>query len=336
MSGRGPKCTCCSDTIGSKRLFKIKSKAKTIKLPKKVKDTRPLALQKTKAHTAACARGVYTITFGDVAENGIGMEQIGQIHDRGLSIEELFEAQRRFDDIGLQTEWIDLTKALGDNELKYLRGEGKPIAIKKKSQLPETMGEVQAGVLIVRNGVGAFVEDKDGKTAADRLKEEQQQIKYDTRKRNRYKNVVRSIGRHNVCFDDFDQELHPEEGKGTVVDFNRLPLLSQIREGLPEYIPELKNIKLKAEGNYYYNKQCGIGWHGDTERRIVIAVRLGESMDINYNWWYGRQRVGKRVSMILNHGDMYFMSDKAAGTDWLSPSKLTLRHCAGAFDKRDF
>jgi len=296
----------------------------------------PLALNKTSAAAKACAKGVYTITFGDVAENGIGMEQLGQMYGRGLTVQELQDAQSKFDALGLVTELIDLTQAVTDEDLDYLRSDaGKPKAIKKKSLLPKSMSEVEvdAALLIVRNGVSAFIEDD----AVDLLKEEQQQINYDARKLNQYKKEVNSIARHNVCFDDFDQDMNLSQGQGTVVDFSHLPLLSKIRNGLKYYIPALDDIELKAEGNYFYNRsQCGIGWHGDKERRIVIAVRLGESMDINYQWWYGHTQVGTRVNAILNHGDIYFMSDKAVGYDTGSPSKLTLRHCAGHFTNRDF
>ena len=40
---------------------------------------------------------------------------------------------------------------------------------------------------------------------------------------------------------------------------------------------------LEVEGNYYYNtKKCGIGFHGDSERKKVIACSLGESRPIHW------------------------------------------------------
>jgi alkylated DNA repair dioxygenase AlkB len=329
------KCTCCADTTAViSTVVKLKPSLRKLPLKQTKRHSTPLALDKTAAAIKTCAKGVYTITFGDVAENGIGMEQLGQMYGRGLTVQELVDAQAMFDKLGLVTELVDLTQAVTDEDLDHLRSdEGKPKAIKKKSFLPKSMTEVEAALLIVRNGVSAFIKDD----AANLLKEEQQQIAYDTRKLNQYKKEVNSIARHNVCFDDFDQDINLSQGQGTVVDFSHLPLLSKIRNGLKDYIPTLADIELKAEGNYYYNRsQCGIGWHGDKERRIVIAVRLGESMDINYQWWYGHTQAGKRVNVILNHGDIYFMSDKAVGYDTGSPSKLTLRHCAGHFTNRDF
>lgn len=40
--------------------------------------------------------------------------------------------------------------------------------------------------------------------------------------------------------------------------------------------------------------------------------------------------IGKRAEIILQHGDMYVMSEKAVGTDWQRPSKIELRHAAGS------
>ena len=40
--------------------------------------------------------------------------------------------------------------------------------------------------------------------------------------------------------------------------------------------------------------------------------------------------IGKRAEIMLEHGDMYVMSEKAVGTDWKNPSIPTLRHAAGS------
>ena len=39
--------------------------------------------------------------------------------------------------------------------------------------------------------------------------------------------------------------------------------------------------------------------------------------------------VGKRVKLSLEHGDMYIMSEKASGYDYMKRSVYTLRHAAG-------
>jgi hypothetical protein len=76
--------------------------------------------------------------------------------------------------------------------------------------------------------------------------------------------------------------------------------------------------------------QCGIGWHGDTERRIVVGLRLGAAMDLRYQWFREGAPVGTTTVVQLQSGDLYVMSDLAVGWNWRTRKGLTLRHCAGA------
>ena len=86
-----------------------------------------------------------------------------------------------------------------------------------------------------------------------------------------------------------------------------------------------------AHGSYYFDlKSCGIGWHGDTERRKVVAIRLGESMSMKWCWFHECMPVSTPVCLQLAHGDVYIMSEKSVGQDWRSKSHVTLRHSAGA------
>lgn len=102
-----------------------------------------------------------------------------------------------------------------------------------------------------------------------------------------------------------------------------------LRQRIATFLPE-KCSDLVCEGNYYYDvKKCGIGFHGDAERRKVIGVRLGESIPLHFQWFYKNKVVGKRMEFALNDGDMYIMSDKAVGFDWKNYNILTLRHAAG-------
>jgi len=87
---------------------------------------------------------------------------------------------------------------------------------------------------------------------------------------------------------------------------------------------------LKGEANYYYDvDNCGIGYHGDAERRKVVAFRMGETMPIHFQWYQKSLPVGENVKIMLEDGDMYIMSDKAVGTDWMKKKEGTLRHAAG-------
>lgn len=294
-----------------------------IKVQRPLLNVKPKALIKSTEDIKKSAKGVYTITFGDVAENGTGMERIGSLHSRGISVIELKDTALKFEELGFSTELVDLTKVMDD---KLFNDQLQQLIKSRGKKVPERN---EAAILIVRNGVNALLgNDK----AADLLKEEQQHISYDTMKI-MYGRQVNSKARHNVCFDNYDQDIDLDHMKGTVVDFKHLPHLSKFKGELGDFIPLLKEVNLRAEGNYYYQSSCGIGKHGDKERRIVAAIRLGESMGLNYYWYFWHKQVGPEINLVLNHGDIYIMSDKAVGFDSGSPSKLTLRHSAGVFKR---
>lgn len=68
---------------------------------------------------------------------------------------------------------------------------------------------------------------------------------------------------------------------------------------------------------------------GDKERRIVVGLRIGATIPLHYQWFLRFKPIGERQVLTLNHGDLYFMSEKATGNDWLKSSIYTLRHAAG-------
>ena len=57
-----------------------------------------------------------------------------------------------------------------------------------------------------------------------------------------------------------------------------------------------------------------------------MGVRLGGSGNLSYVWCENGEEVSKRIEIKLNSGDIYIMSEKSVGNDWLSRKKLTLRH----------
>ena len=94
-------------------------------------------------------------------------------------------------------------------------------------------------------------------------------------------------------------------------------------------------MDLRGEGNYYYDpRNTGIGFHGDAERRKVFGIRLAEdgtvTPPLHFQWFRKSNPIGDRIIIPLNAGDMYVMSEKAVGTDWLKKNTYTLRHATGA------
>ena len=97
---------------------------------------------------------------------------------------------------------------------------------------------------------------------------------------------------------------------------------------LPVYLENSDD--LYAEGNLYYDNTCGIGWHGDSERRKVVAIKLGDVKPLYFQWHLRGHKIGKLCKIDLEHGDLYIMSEKAVGTDWKKRNETTLRHSTGA------
>ena len=244
----------------------------------------------------------FTLTFGDVAENHVGNQQLGEMSERGFSVGDLAAARARFEAKGVTCDWIDF------NEVRTDTNPREP-----------------AVMLIIRGGLNAFLRQDD----ADGFFLEQWMLEKDARVK-MYGRVVNKHARHNLCFDENDQAPDYENGKGTVVAFERVPLLNEVRHALPEWLGESAR-GLKAEGNYYFDiEKCGIGWHGDGERRKVVGVRVGETMSFHARWYHQSEIVSPTVKVRLAHGDVYILSEKAVGTDWKSRKAWTLRHAAGS------
>ena len=246
---------------------------------------------------------IVTITFGDVAENGPGMEQLGDISAKGFTLQDLRFARDIFKEGGYKTRLVNLRKYLPESEYD---------------------NATPAQILVVKKGVEMLLDGNN----ADELLSEQLGLDWDTRVKMRGR-VVNKHARHNLCYADYNQEPDYENGQGRVVSFEELPILQKLRDNMATILPK-KGENLVAEGNKYHNPRvCGIGFHGDGERRKVVAVRLGGDMCLEYQWFQNSKPVGDRFSTILQHGDLYIMSAKAVGTDWKKRRIFTLRHAAG-------
>jgi len=247
-------------------------------------------------------KNTITITYGDQAENHAGMQKIGKIAKNGLSVDDLKKAKEKFENIGCECKLINL-----DN---YININVDP-----------------ASILIITDGVNKLL----GNESADNMFFEQNKLNTD-KKAFMYGRVVNKHVRHNLCFGNIKQEPDYCNKKGRIICWNDVPITKKLREKIFEYFEE-KTKNLTAEGNYYYDiNKCYIGYHGDSERKIVIAARLGASFPLYYRWFYDNKPVSETIKFNINHGDIYVMSEKATGNDWKKRNLYTLRHAAG-FEK---
>ena len=239
-----------------------------------------------------------TLTFCDSGENHVGMKMLGKKVDEGegYSLEDLERIRAFFEQNGVECELHNLKRDETDD----------------------------AFVLIMREGAKMLAN-------LDKLKTELTDFEWDRKyfdtRRNR---VLNKHARANVCFSDESEEPDYENKKGRIVGWDAVPEVAKIREMLMNIIGEKAN-GMVCEGNRYFDlKKCGIGFHGDAERRQVIGVRLGESMRMQWCWFKQSLAHGDKFEFVFNDGDMYVMSEKAVGADWKRRNIWTLRHAAGA------
>jgi hypothetical protein len=242
-----------------------------------------------------------TLTFGDQAENNVGMQKIGELAEVGFSYKDLKKARKFFEDKGY-----------------------KCIIKRLHKKLPATEKDFEkAYLLIIRKGVRALIDEGE-----NGLWKEQVKLDVDKKVWMRGR-VVNKIARWNLCFDEKAQKPDYDKKKGRLIAYDDVPLTKKIRMRLNEVLGD-KGKELMCEGNYYYDtSKCGIGYHGDSERRKVVGIRLGAPMVLRYYWYKKSKRIGEKMNVVLNDGDMYIMSEKAVGTDWKRSSICTLRHGAG-------
>ena len=238
-----------------------------------------------------------SLTFGDAGENHVGNQMIGKFGEEGdgFTCEELCELCDKCDG-----EFHDF----GNN----------------------------AGIAIFRN---LLDDEMQMKMLSEMNSFEWDQKFYDIRR----KRVLNKHARTNVTFlEGESQEPIYEEGKGRIVNSESLSLFTEFRgyimRRFSDVLDSVKSKKkfenLVCEGNNYYdNRKCGIGFHGDGERRRVIALRLGASMPMKWQWFQNSAPQGDAFEFVFNGGDLYIMSEKAVGTDWKKKKIMTLRHSAG-------
>ena len=244
----------------------------------------------------------YTVTFGDRAENNAGMQMIGTAAAHGVTVASLHQIAQSLTGKGMACKVVSLAPLLQDH-----------------TEIPD------AAILVMPGGVNALLADP---TAQATLLAELQSMPKDTTTKS-YGKVRNKHARHNNTMGDFRQEPDIANGKGTVVQLSEYPTTDKLR-GI---VSGMVDAPLVGELNHYFDSTtCGIGFNGDSERKLVVGVRVGpgaDGMPLKFQWYKDGAPVGQEARIELNAGDIYIMSEKAVGFDWKKKKILTLRHAAG-------
>jgi hypothetical protein len=275
-----------------------------------------------------------SLTMAPGGENHRGNQLIGRMPIKGEGF--------KYSDIDIMGEKI--RKSMGDNvEVLNLNNLSGVEVINGLNN------EDQARVLILRNWAS--------KDKTEQIYKECVEDKWDSKylDPNKYRTeikdgkevkvrgrVMNKLARTNLCYvAGMSQEPEYIEGKGTIVDLNTKSTLnsevSRLRTTLQTALVEGgsdSKVEINVvEGNRYYDlKKTGIGFHGDTERVVVICLTIGGGggYPMRFQWFKDGMPIGNSIDLALNDGDVYIMSEKSVGADWKLRSKYTLRHSAGA------
>ena len=252
-------------------------------------------------------KSTISITFCDQGENHVGMQKIGQLASNGYSESDMLKMKQIFESI-----------------------DGSIVEYHRLDQLIDDASDAPyASILIVRNALALMNQDDP-----NLMNNELKALMWD-QKAKMYGRVVNKHARYNLCVAEIDSDQEPDydSGKGRIYRWSNplIQRLSKFHQSLKQLIND-DSINV-AELNYYHDvTKCGIGYHGDSERKRVICLRLGETMPLKYRWYLQNKPTTFEKQFIINGGDLYVMSEKAVGFDWKKRSasnKWTLRHAAG-------
>lgn len=272
---------------------------------------------------------VITYTWCECGENHTGNQQIGQIADvgDGYNLDDLKNAQKYAKD-----NYNCKTKIYNLNKLGFVDDKGKQLIIKNNNG--DIVKPPKAHFLIIKDFINVILK-KNGYTHNDLIKEVLKN-KWDSKYFDvRRQKVLNKHARKNNVISTFSQKADYLQGKGSVHSFQKMPIMNILRDEFNNLGDKFKNFPC-SEGNLYEDggsKENGIGWHGDSERRRVLAMRLGftkKSMPFYYRWYYDSKNIGKTIEIPINNGDVMIMSEHAVGTNWKHRSLITLRHATGA------
>ena len=286
-----------------------------------------------------------SLTCAPGGENHAGMEIIGRMPIKGegftaSDIEGLCSYFEEKAEVWISEAGIEPVTVLDLNILSC------------ENQIVELDTDNQARVLLLRNWVQATFEPTTVQDIYKELVADSWDAEY--LDKNKYRTEVvdgvetkvrgkrmNKRARTNLCYvAGREQEPDVWKGKGRIVNLKKKTTLHQvvdrlkstIKEGLLSFDSKSKVEINVVEGNRYYNlKNTGIGFHGDTERVVVICISIGcDNYPMRWQWFKDAMPVGKPIDITLNCGDVYIMSEKAVGSDWKLRSIYTLRHAAGA------
>lgn len=286
------------------------------------------------------------LTMADCGENHIGNQQVGTIPVAGTGFkasdidgmapyfENLYASSLIKQDNAVQV--LNLNELSGVDNLKKMNAghQGRVLVLRN------WMANIKGAIGFTDNVYDEVVKYDWDKKYLDPNKY-REEIVNGEKVRIRGKILNKKARENKMFVKGMTQKADYINGKGTIEDVNKMPFLKLAVDILQRQISESliacgskTQIKINVvEGNRYYDlKTTGIGFHGDTERVVVICLTIGggiKGFPMRWNWFHQGYPIGNPIDLTIFDGDVYIMSEKALGADWKKKTFPTVRHAAG-------
>lgn len=242
----------------------------------------------------------FNLIFSDTVNHGRGMQNFGMTSNSGFKNEDI----------------IRMYSSLDPNtaELHNI-----------KNILPKTLYEIpDAFILVMRQKL---------KDNADEILPIFNNLLWDSQRLQNGKLVESKINNKLLFCDLNDLELLPanfNEKYGTIHNINRMDALMK----LYKIIESNFSSNLYAEGIAFNDlNECYVPMGQEKDKKKIIGLHLGSSFPLNFRWYHKTEKVSDPYQINLNHGDLYIMSEMAAGLNKESKTKLYIKHGHG-FNKK--
>lgn len=271
-----------------------------------------------------------SLTYSKGTESHVGAEIHGVMADAGYSLRELRHGKDVANARGLQAEVVELQKECDVDRVAY--------------------------VLVIRNAAKLLDVDLGHLTNeyAEKIWPHLDRCLISFRKiQTKHARGNAELGPVAVAstYDTFKHNTRlPADARvtGVVLPFSELPNCTQVGCGWRNVLGD-NATNLRAEVNHYGPRyvaggmdtnvahkveNCGIGLHGDSERKDVICICLGtQPRELHFQAFCRANPQGKRFTITLHPGDGYVMDEVACGSAWkkdrANSQVIHYRHAAG-------
>lgn len=247
------------------------------------------------------------LMFCDIANHGTGMQQFGTLCDSGFTNEHLL--------------WMHSNINSDKSQIYNVT-----------SILPKTLYEMPDSYILVLKG---FFNDQANHFWQTLLTSESSDgnsltgVNWDVNRINKGKLVFNKLGYKLLFYDLGSSWKFPfssQDNRGTIYNLKKIPTLDVFQEMLQQQVGFLPVV----DGTYFYDlNECFIPLHQVKDRKKIVGLGIGATMPLQFRWFHGSKSCSETMSIPIENGDLYIISEGAAGIRKEKQTKLYLKYGIG-------